>query len=131
MDDSWKYNGDIEDVKRTQSSSISISVQRPDTSQLASGSSSEREAEAPRESVMRLPTPTPPYSSLSQDQAATSKDTLSSISSPDLTSELGEGRSSPQAEVPRSQVSLERPFNNLLLKTKGFKSENHISHLWA
>lgn len=103
MDDSWKYNGDIEGVKRTQSSSISISVQRPDTSQLAPGSSSEREAEAPRESVMRLPSPTPPYSSLSQDQAATSKDTLSSISSPDLTSELGEGRSSPQAEVPRSQ----------------------------
>ncbi|MXQ93592.1 hypothetical protein E5288_WYG018895 [Bos mutus] len=103
MDDAWKYNGDIEGVKRTQSSSISISVQRPDTHQLASGSSSEREAEAPRESVMRLPSPTSPYSSLSQDQAATSKDTLSSISSPDLTSELGEGRSSPQAEVPRSQ----------------------------
>ncbi|XP_010837975.1 PREDICTED: LIM domain only protein 7 isoform X8 [Bison bison bison] len=103
MDDAWKYNGDIEGVKRTQSSSISISVQRPDTRQLASGSSSEREAEAPRESVMRLPSPTSPYSSLSQDQAATSKDTMSSISSPDLTSELGEGRSSPQAEVPRSQ----------------------------
>ncbi|XP_055398656.1 LIM domain only protein 7 isoform X12 [Bubalus kerabau] len=103
MDDAWKYNGDIEGVKRTQSSSISISVQRPDTSQLASGSSSEREAKAPRESVMRLPSPTPPYSSLSQDQAATSKDTLSSISSPDLTFELGEGRSSPRAEVPRSQ----------------------------
>ncbi|XP_019827137.2 LIM domain only protein 7 isoform X14 [Bos indicus] len=103
MDDAWKYNGDIEGVKRTQSSSISISVQRPDTRQLASGSSSEREAEAPRESVMRLPSPTSPCSSLSQDQAATSKDTLSSISSPDLTSELGEGRSSPQAEVPRSQ----------------------------
>ncbi|KAB0372893.1 hypothetical protein FD755_015646 [Muntiacus reevesi] len=103
MDDSWKYNGDIEGIKRTQSSSITISVQRPDTSQLASSSSSEREADAPRESVMRLPSPTPPYSSLSQDQAATSKDTLSSISSPDLTSELGEGRSSPQAEVPRSQ----------------------------
>uniref|UniRef100_A0A8B9WHB4 LIM domain 7 n=1 Tax=Bos mutus grunniens TaxID=30521 RepID=A0A8B9WHB4_BOSMU len=103
MDDAWKYNGDIEGVKRTQSSSISISVQRPDTRQLVSGSSSEREAEAPRESVMRLPSPTSPCSSLSQDQAATSKDTLSSISSPDLTSELGEGRSSPQAEVPRSQ----------------------------
>ncbi|KAM9675102.1 LIM domain only protein 7 isoform 2-T2 [Dama dama] len=103
MDDTWKYNGDMEGIKRAQSSSISISVQRPDTSQLASGSSSEREADAPRESVMRLPSPTPPYSSLSQDQAATSKDTLSSISSPDLTSELGEGRSSPPAEVPRSQ----------------------------
>nr|CAI9712282.1 unnamed protein product [Rangifer tarandus platyrhynchus] len=103
MDDAWKYNGDIEGIKRTQSSSISISVQRPDTSQLVSSSSSEREADAPRESVMRLPSPTPPYSSLSQDQAATSKDTLSSISSPDLTSELGEGRSLPQAEVPRSQ----------------------------
>ncbi|CAI9178786.1 unnamed protein product [Rangifer tarandus platyrhynchus] len=103
MDDAWKYNGDIEGIKRTQSSSISISVQRPDTSQLVSSSSSEREADVPRESVMRLPSPTPPYSSLSQDQAATSKDTLSSISSPDLTSELGEGRSLPQAEVPRSQ----------------------------
>uniref|UniRef100_A0A8C6CG78 LIM domain 7 n=1 Tax=Moschus moschiferus TaxID=68415 RepID=A0A8C6CG78_MOSMO len=103
MDDAWKYNGDIEGIKRTQSSSISISVQRPGTCQLASSSSSEREAEAPRETVMRLPSPIAPYSSLYQDQAATSKDTLSSISSPDLTSELGEGRSSPQAEVPRSQ----------------------------
>ncbi|XP_055282453.1 LIM domain only protein 7 isoform X5 [Moschus berezovskii] len=103
MDDAWKYNGDIEGIKRTQSSSISISVQRPGTCQLASSSSSEREAEAPRESVTRLPSPIVPYSSLYQDQAATSKDTLSSISSPDLTSELGEGRSSPQAEVPRSQ----------------------------
>ncbi|XP_061027202.1 LIM domain only protein 7 isoform X5 [Eubalaena glacialis] len=103
MDDSWKYNGDVEGIKRTQSSSVSISVQRPDTSQLASSSSSEREAAASRESVMRLQSPTPTFSSPSQDQAATSKDTLSSTSSPDLTSELGGGRSSPQTEVSRSQ----------------------------
>ncbi|XP_059985618.1 LIM domain only protein 7 isoform X10 [Lagenorhynchus albirostris] len=103
MDDSWKYNGDVEEIKRTQSSSVSISVQRPDTSQLASRSSSETEASAPRESVMRLLSPTPTFSSPSQGQAATSKDTLSSTSSPDLTSELGEGRSSPQTEVSRSQ----------------------------
>ncbi|XP_024609720.1 LIM domain only protein 7 isoform X1 [Neophocaena asiaeorientalis asiaeorientalis] len=103
MDDSWKYNGDVEGIKRTQSSSVSISVQRPDTSQFASRSSSEREAAAPRESVMRLLSPTPTFSSPSQGQAATSKDTLSSTSSPDLTSELGEGRSSPQTEVSRSQ----------------------------
>ncbi|TEA28992.1 hypothetical protein DBR06_SOUSAS11410034, partial [Sousa chinensis] len=103
MDDSWKYNGDVEGIKRTQSSSVSISVQRPDTSQLASRSSSETEASAPRESVMRLLSPTPTFSSPSQGQAATSKDTLSSTSSPDLTSELGEGRSSQQTEVSRSQ----------------------------
>ncbi|KAM9049735.1 LIM domain only protein 7 isoform 3-T4 [Megaptera novaeangliae] len=103
MDDSWKYNGDVEGIKRTQSSSVSISVQRPDTSQLASSSSSEREAAASRESAMRLQSPTPTFSSPSQDQAATSKDTLSSTSSPDLTSELGGGRSSPQTEVSRSQ----------------------------
>uniref|UniRef100_A0A8C6C4W8 LIM domain 7 n=1 Tax=Monodon monoceros TaxID=40151 RepID=A0A8C6C4W8_MONMO len=103
MDDSWKYNGDVEGIKRTQSSSVSISVQRPDTSQFASRSSSEREAAAPRESVMRLLSPTPTFSSPSQGQAATSKDTLSSTSSPDLTSELGEGKSSPQTEVSRSQ----------------------------
>ncbi|XP_057388782.1 LIM domain only protein 7 isoform X11 [Balaenoptera acutorostrata] len=103
MDDSWKYNGDIEGIKRSQSSSVSISVQRPDTSQLASSSSSEREAAASRESTMRLQSPTPTFSSPSQDQAATSKDMLSSTSSPDLTSELGGGRSSPQTEVSRSQ----------------------------
>ncbi|XP_068382394.1 LIM domain only protein 7 isoform X3 [Eschrichtius robustus] len=103
MDDSWKYNGDVEGIKRTQSSSVSVSVQRPDTSQLASSSSSEREAAASRESVMRLQSPTPTFSSPSQDQAATSKDTLSSTSSPDLTSELAGGRSSPQTEVSRSQ----------------------------
>ncbi|KAB0407620.1 hypothetical protein E2I00_016248, partial [Balaenoptera physalus] len=103
MDDSWKYNGDVEGIKRTQSSSVSISVQRPDTSQLASSSSSEREASASRESAMRLQSPTPTFSSPSQDQAATSKDTLSSTSSPDLTSELGGGRSAPQTEVSRSQ----------------------------
>nr|XP_055191991.1 LIM domain only protein 7 isoform X9 [Nyctereutes procyonoides] len=100
MDDAWRYNGDVEDDKRTQNSFVSTSVQKPDTSQLAS---SETEIAAVGEGVMGLPSPTPSFSSLSQDQAATSKATLSSTSGPDLVSELGEGRSSPQTEVSRSQ----------------------------
>ncbi|XP_038287130.1 LIM domain only protein 7 isoform X16 [Canis lupus familiaris] len=103
MDDAWRYNGDVEDDKRTQNSFVSTSVQKPDTSQLASSKSSETEIAAVGEGVMGLPSPTPSFSSLSQDQAATSKATLSSSSGPDLVSELGEGRSSPQTEVSRSQ----------------------------
>ncbi|XP_074185476.1 LIM domain only protein 7 isoform X5 [Rhinolophus sinicus] len=103
MDDIWKHNGDVEGVKRSQYSSLSTSVRKPDPSQLASSSFSEREAVTWGESVMRLPSPTPPFSSLSQDQAATSKATLSSTSGPDLMSELGEGRSSAQTEVSRSK----------------------------
>nr|XP_019593690.1 PREDICTED: LIM domain only protein 7 isoform X3 [Rhinolophus sinicus] len=103
MDDIWKHNGDVEGVKRSQYSSLSTSVHKPDPSQLASSSFSEREAVTWGESVMRLPSPTPPFSSLSQDQAATSKATLSSTSGPDLMSELGEGRSSAQTEVSRSK----------------------------
>lgn len=103
MDDIWKHNGDVEGVKRSQYSSLSTSVRKPDPSQLASSSFSEREAVTWGESVMRLPSPTPPFSSLSQDQAATSKATLSSTSGPDLMSELGEGRSSTQTEVSRSK----------------------------
>uniref|UniRef100_A0A673UF11 LIM domain 7 n=1 Tax=Suricata suricatta TaxID=37032 RepID=A0A673UF11_SURSU len=99
MDAGWKYNGDMEDVKRTQSSLGSASVQNPATSQLATGRSSEREGAVVEAGVMQLPSPTPSLSSLSQDEAATSKATLSS---PDLTSELGEGGSSPQTEVSRS-----------------------------
>ncbi|PNI81362.1 LMO7 isoform 14, partial [Pan troglodytes] len=53
--------------------------------------------------VTRLPSPTSPFSSLSQDQAATSKATLSSTSGLDLMSESGEGEISPQREVSRSQ----------------------------
>nr|XP_031322005.1 LIM domain only protein 7 isoform X18 [Camelus dromedarius] len=103
MDDGWKYNGDVGGVKRTQSDLVSTSLQKPDKSQLAPSSSSEGQAAASREGVMRLPSPTPPVSSPSQDHAAASKDTLSSTSSPDLMSELGEGRSSPQSEVSRPQ----------------------------
>ncbi|XP_015099928.1 LIM domain only protein 7 isoform X1 [Vicugna pacos] len=103
MDDGWKYNGDVEGVKRTQSNLVSTSLQKPDKSQLAPSSSSEGQAAASREGVMRLPSPTPPVSSPSQDHAAASKDTLSSTSSPDLMSELGEGRSSPLSEVSRPQ----------------------------
>ncbi|XP_072638836.1 LIM domain only protein 7 isoform X14 [Canis lupus baileyi] len=103
MDDAWRYNGDVEDDKRTQNSFVSTSVQKPDTSQLASSKSSETEIAAVGEGVMGLPSPTPSFSSLSQDHAATSKATLSSSSGPDLVSELGEGRSSPQTEVSRSQ----------------------------
>ncbi|XP_043436710.1 LIM domain only protein 7 isoform X20 [Prionailurus bengalensis] len=102
MDDGWKYNGDVEYVKRTQSSLVSTSVHKPDTSQLATSKSSEREGVAVGEGVMQLPSPTPSFSSLSQEEAATSKATLSSPSGPDLMSELGEGGSSPQTEVSRS-----------------------------
>lgn len=106
MDDVWKYNGDVEGVKRTQHSTVSTSVQKPDPSQPAAGSFSEREAATSGEDVMRLPSPTPRFSSLSQDQDAASKATLPSTFGPDLTSELEEGRSSPQTEVSRSKVSL-------------------------
>ncbi|XP_042834322.1 LIM domain only protein 7 isoform X7 [Panthera tigris] len=102
MDDGWKYNGDVEYVKRIQSSLVSTSVHKPDTSQLATSKSSEREGVAVGEGVMQLPSPTPSFSSLSQEEAATSKATLSSPSGPDLMSELGEGGSSPQTEVSRS-----------------------------
>ncbi|XP_008578674.1 PREDICTED: LIM domain only protein 7 [Galeopterus variegatus] len=100
MDDSWKYNGDVEGVKRTQNSSFSTFAPKPDTSQLASSSSSGREAS---EGVVRLPSPTPLLSSLSQDKAATSTATLSLTSGPNFMSESGEGRNTPQREVSRSQ----------------------------
>ncbi|XP_019484258.1 PREDICTED: LIM domain only protein 7 isoform X18 [Hipposideros armiger] len=103
MDDIWKHNGDVEGAKRSQYSSLSTSVQKPDPGQLASSSFSEREAATLGESVVRVASPTPPFSSLSQDQAATSKATLSSASGSDLMSELGEGRSSPQTEISRSK----------------------------
>nr|XP_012423640.1 PREDICTED: LIM domain only protein 7 isoform X2 [Odobenus rosmarus divergens] len=103
MDDAWKYNGDIEDAKRMQNSLVSTSVQKPDISLLVSSKSSEREQAVVGEGVRGLQSPTPSFSSLSQDQAATSQATLSSTSGPDLTSEFGEGGSSPQTEVSRSQ----------------------------
>nr|XP_014715472.2 LIM domain only protein 7 isoform X11 [Equus asinus] len=103
MDDAWKYNGDVEGVRRTQITSLSISAQKPDASLPAFSSSSGRETAAAGEDMTRLPSPTPTFSSLSQDQAATSKATLSSASGPDLMSEPGERRSSPQTEVSRSQ----------------------------
>uniref|UniRef100_A0A8C9AUA5 LIM domain 7 n=1 Tax=Prolemur simus TaxID=1328070 RepID=A0A8C9AUA5_PROSS len=102
MDDAWKYNGDVEGIKRTQTNSVSTSAQHLEVSQLAKSSSSQKEAAA-AEDVMRLPSPTPSFSSLSQDQAATSKATLTSLSGLDLMSESGEGGNSPQREVPRSQ----------------------------
>ncbi|VFV29662.1 lim domain only protein 7-like [Lynx pardinus] len=110
MDDGWKYNGDVEYVKRTQSSLVSTSVHKPDTSQLATSKSSEREGVAVGEGVMQLPSPTPSFSSLSQEEAATSKATLSSPSGPDLMSELGEGGSSPQTEV---SISSQDQFSDM------------------
>ncbi|XP_066236858.1 LIM domain only protein 7 isoform X2 [Saccopteryx leptura] len=98
MDDVWKYNGNAEGIKRTQYSSVITSVQKSDPGQLASSSSSEREAVTSGEGVTRLSSPTPPFSSPSQDQAATSNTKLSSTSDPELMSELREGRSSPQIE---------------------------------
>ncbi|XP_055216481.1 LIM domain only protein 7 isoform X17 [Gorilla gorilla gorilla] len=103
MDDAWKYNGDVEDVKRTPNNVVSTPAPSPDASQLASSLSSQKEVAATEEDVTRLPSPTSPFSSLSQDQAATSKATLSSTSGLDLMSESGEGEISPQREVSRSQ----------------------------
>ncbi|XP_014637283.1 PREDICTED: LIM domain only protein 7 [Ceratotherium simum simum] len=103
MDDAWKYNGDVEGVRRTQISLVSTSAQKPTTSQTASSWSSERETAVAGEAVMRSPSPISSFSSLSQDQAATSKATLSSTCVPDLMSEPGEGRSSPETEVSGSQ----------------------------
>ncbi|KAG8519315.1 LIM domain only protein 7, partial [Galemys pyrenaicus] len=95
MDDAWKYNGDVESLKRVQSTSVSASVQKP--SQHASSLAMDREAAA--EDVRREPSPTPSLSSLSHDQAATSKATLSSTSGLDLMSESGAESSSPKREV--------------------------------
>ncbi|XP_031790797.1 LIM domain only protein 7 isoform X2 [Piliocolobus tephrosceles] len=103
MDDAWKYNGDVEDMKRTPNNVVSTLAPNSDASQLASSSSSQREVAATEEDVTRQPSPTSPFSSLSQDQAATSKATLSSTSGLDLMSESGEGEISPQREVSRSQ----------------------------
>ncbi|XP_017723824.1 PREDICTED: LIM domain only protein 7 isoform X4 [Rhinopithecus bieti] len=103
MDDAWKYNGDVEDIKRTPNNVVSTPAPKSDASQLASSSSSQREVAATEEDVTRQPSPTSPFSSLSQDQAATSKATLSSTSGLDLMSESGEGEISPQREVSRSQ----------------------------
>lgn len=131
MDDSWKYNGHVEDAKRTQNSLVSTSVQRPDLSQLVSSKSSERERAEAGEGVTGLPSPTPSFSSLSQDQADTSRATLSSTSGPDLTSEFGEGGSSPQMEDSRSQVSLGRLPVPPSSETSVLKPGNGASNLWA
>ncbi|KAM5147154.1 LIM domain only protein 7 isoform 8-T8 [Callospermophilus lateralis] len=102
MDDGWKYNGDVEGSKRIQNNSFNTPAQKPDNSQLVSSSSSKSEAAA-GEGVVRLPSPTPTFSSFSQDHTATSKATLSSMSGPNSVSESEEGRNSSQREVSRSQ----------------------------
>ncbi|KAM9610016.1 LIM domain only protein 7 isoform 3-T3 [Trichechus inunguis] len=96
MDDAWKYSGEVEGIKRTQNTS----VEKPGASELPS-SLSEKEAAA-RKGV-RLPSPTPLFSSLSEDQTDMSKAELSSTSGLDLMSESGEGKSSSQTEVSGSQ----------------------------
>ncbi|XP_062050061.1 LIM domain only protein 7 isoform X3 [Lepus europaeus] len=101
MDDSWKYNGDVRGFKSVENNSISTSAPKPDTSHLSGSLSIERQAAT--EDVVRLPSPTPSFSSLSQDQTVTSKATLSTLSGTDSTSEFGEGRYSPQREVSRLQ----------------------------
>ncbi|XP_011739773.2 LIM domain only protein 7 isoform X18 [Macaca nemestrina] len=103
MDDAWKYNGDVEDIKRTPNNVVSTPAPNSDASQLASSSFSQREVAATEADATRQPSPTSPFSSLSQDQAATSKATLSSTSGLDLMSESGEGEISPQREVSISQ----------------------------
>ncbi|XP_052046734.1 LIM domain only protein 7 isoform X2 [Apodemus sylvaticus] len=104
MDDGWKYNGHVEVVKREQADSGRATGQKPGSSHHISSSSSEKEA-ATGEDVASLPSPTLPPSSLSHNQAASSKATFSSFSSTsglDSVSDSGEGRSSPLSEVSRS-----------------------------
>uniref|UniRef100_A0A8C6R5E2 LIM domain only 7 n=1 Tax=Nannospalax galili TaxID=1026970 RepID=A0A8C6R5E2_NANGA len=102
MDAGWKYNGNVDAAKGTQHNLVSAPAQKPDASQLVSSSFSEREA-ATVEDMARVPSPTPPSSSLSQDQATISKTTLSSMSGLDSVSDSGEGRTSPLREASRSQ----------------------------
>ncbi|XP_011798276.1 PREDICTED: LIM domain only protein 7 [Colobus angolensis palliatus] len=129
MDDAWKYNGDVEDIKRTPNNVVSTPAPNSNACQLASSSSSQREVAATEEDVTRQPSPTSPFSSLSQDQAATSKATLSSTSGLDLMYESGEGEISPQREVSRSQVSLGKFFIICGSDTYAFKSGNHVSNV--
>ncbi|KAL6055897.1 hypothetical protein STEG23_016946, partial [Scotinomys teguina] len=102
MDAGWKYNGDVEVVKRAQQSLVKATAPKLDSTQFVWGSSSEREA-ATGGDVASMSSPTPTSSSLSQDQAATSKTTVSSISALDSVPDSGEGRISPLSEVSRSQ----------------------------
>ncbi|XP_036055127.1 LIM domain only protein 7 isoform X3 [Onychomys torridus] len=103
MDAGWKYNGDVEVVKGPQQNLVKASAPKLDSTPFVWGSSSEREA-AIGEDVASMSSPTPTSSSPSQDQAATSKATLSSTSGLGSASDSVEGRSSPQREeVSRSQ----------------------------
>nr|XP_058132552.1 LIM domain only protein 7 isoform X6 [Dasypus novemcinctus] len=120
MDDAWKYNGVVEGFKTTQNNSASSSAQKPDASPVPWSSSSESVATTGKE-AMRFPSPTPSFSSLSQDHGATSQIELSSMSGPDLMSESGEERNSLQTEASTSQdqfsdmrISINQtPGNNL------------------
>lgn len=102
MDDGWKYNGDVEVVKREQHDSGRAAGMKPDSSHFILGSSSEKEV-ATGEDVASLSSfVLPSSSSLSHDQAASSKATFSSTSGLDSVSDSGEGRSSSLREVSRS-----------------------------
>lgn len=101
MDDGWKYNGDVEVVKREQLDLGRATGPKPDSSHFISGSASEKEVIA-TEDVASLSSPTLPSSSLSQDRAVSSKATFSSMSGLDSVSDSGEGRGSPLREVSRS-----------------------------
>uniref|UniRef100_A0A8C6H5H6 LIM domain only 7 n=1 Tax=Mus spicilegus TaxID=10103 RepID=A0A8C6H5H6_MUSSI len=101
MDDGWKYNGDVEVVKREQLDLGRATGPKPDSSHFISGSASEKEVIA-TEDVASLSSPTLPSSSLSHDRAASSKATFSSMSGLDSVSDSGEGRGSPLREVSRS-----------------------------
>lgn len=105
MDDGWKYNGDVEVVKREQHDLGRAAGLKPDSSHFILGSSSEKEV-ATGEDVASLSSLALPSSSLSHDQAASSKATFSSTSGLGSVSDSGEGRSSPLREVSRSPVSL-------------------------
>lgn len=101
MDDGWKYNGDVEVVKREQLDLGRATGPKPDSSHFISGSASEKEVIA-TEDVASLSSPTLPSSSLSHDRAVSSKATFSSMSALDSVSDSGEGRGSPLREASRS-----------------------------
>ncbi|XP_040847212.1 LIM domain only protein 7 isoform X2 [Ochotona curzoniae] len=101
MDNGWKYNGNFRSIKSIQNSSVSTSAPKVETSHLSANASTERQATT--EDVMRLPSPTPSLSSLSQDQPDSSKATPSSVSGIDSMSEFGQERHPLQEEVSRSR----------------------------
>ncbi|XP_074047936.1 LIM domain only protein 7 isoform X11 [Macrotis lagotis] len=100
MDDSWKYNGDIEISKRITESSKSGSFSKSDDSQLHSSSTLKSVEEEAKESENRAPPTIPLHLPVSQERDAFPK----SEQSDSLTaSESLEGRNSSSPEPSRTK----------------------------